>query len=93
MTKEETKPDKSKEAAPPAPPGQNRALTLSLDTTPGLQLTDPQHGWWDTYNAAITGMWSNPTMFVNGAQYLHLQAVLAAEAAHGAYPPDPPPEP
>lgn len=81
------KDDKDKDA-----PEKAKAIVLSLDATPGLQLSDPQHNWWDTYNAVVAGMWANPAYATQGRDYIHEQAGLATVRAHGEYPPDPPPE-
>lgn len=56
-------------------------------------LTEPQQSWWDTYNAALSGMFANQSIATNGREYVHVQASMSADVAHGAYPPDPPPEP
>lgn len=74
-------------------PEKAKAIVLSLDATPGTQLTDAQHGWWATYNIVAGGMWTNPGYAALGRDYIHEQATLAAVRAHGEYPPDPPPEP
>jgi hypothetical protein len=56
-------------------------------------LSDPQHNWWDTYNAALSGMYQNPFYVQSGPAYIHIQASAAADAAHGTYPPDEAPLP
>jgi hypothetical protein len=74
------------------PPKEKAIITIDTDppsVTP--LLTDQQHNWWFTYNAALTGMYINPQYVASGPAYIHLQAKAAADAAHGEYEADPPP--
>lgn len=71
---------------------KDAAILITVPTAPAQQLSDPQHNWWDTYNAIVSGMWANPVYATQGRDYIHEQANLAAVRAHGDYPPDPPPE-
>lgn len=52
------------------------------------QLSAAQLSWFDTYNAAVSGMFANQTYAALGRDYVHSQALLTAELAHGTYPPD-----
>lgn len=71
---------------------KDKALVISIPTAPALQLSDPQHNWWDIFCAAAQGMWANPTYATQGRDYIYEQATLFAVRAVGEYPPDPPPE-
>lgn len=82
------------------PPIASKSATTTTTTTttddpprPGLLFTDPQHGWWDTFNAAITGFCQYKPYLDSGPEYIKIQAKLIADTVHGEYPPDPPPEP